>query len=93
MLKRLLTPLVPLPAQSTRLQAEKQEDAAAPEAFAFLSAVAAAMPSLDPPPAATDSPMAQLIRRSNTRRCMRVTCAECAHSILLMPNLYRTAIS
>jgi len=58
MLKRLLTPLVPLPGQSTRPQAEKQEDAAATEAFAFLSVVAAAMPSLDPPPAANDSPIA-----------------------------------
>lgn len=60
MLKRLLAHIAPPPTQSTQPEAHSQEDEDAMEAFAFLSAVAAAMPSINPPAAANDDPMASV---------------------------------
>ncbi|TXN41304.1 hypothetical protein [Methylobacterium sp. WL7] len=57
MLKRVLARIVSPPARPMQSEADGQEDADAMEAYAFLSAVAAAMPSINPPPAADDDPI------------------------------------
>ncbi|TXN42937.1 hypothetical protein [Methylobacterium sp. WL7] len=57
MLNKMLARFTPLLAQPMRPQVDEPEAADAMEAYAFLSAVAAAMPSLNPPPAANDDPM------------------------------------
>lgn len=57
MLKRLLAHVAPLPVPSPQPEIDQQQDKEALEAHAFLSAVAAAMPRINPPNAANDDPM------------------------------------
>ena len=57
MLKRLLAHVAPLPVPPPQLEDDQQQDKDAMEAHAFLSAVAAAMPRINPPNAANDDPM------------------------------------
>ena len=56
-LERILEDILQLPAHPMQPEPECEEDERAMEAFALRRAAAAAMPSLNPPPAANDEPM------------------------------------
>lgn len=56
-LERILEGILQLPGQPMQPEPESQEDERAMEAFAFRRRAAAAMPRVNPPPAANDDPM------------------------------------
>ena len=56
-MERILEGILQLPRHPMQPEPECEEDERAMEAFALRRAAAAAMPSLNPPPAANDDPM------------------------------------
>ena len=60
MLKRLLMHVAPRPVPLPQPETDRQQDKEALDAHAFLSAVAAAMPRINPPDAANDDPVASV---------------------------------